>query len=270
MRRFVLLALLLLAAAPGRAAELHLAPDGVALEVFTYMPAGCGAPRALLLVFHGVGRDADRYRDHAKPLADALCAAVAAPPFDKARFGRDLYQYGGVGVAPEGRRSIDLIAPLADDVRAGLGARGVPVLLLGHSAGAQFLDRAMAFAQAPRGLAGAIVANPSTWVLPDGDAPPFGLGGVSPRAYLEARIAVLLGGADTGGKELAVGRRAMAQGENRLERGRRAFAMAQDVARREGWALGWTEAEVPGVGHDAARMFASAEALAAARRLLGE
>jgi hypothetical protein len=41
--------------------------------------------------------------------------------------------------------------------------------------------------------------------------------------------------------------------------------MAQAAAREHGWTLGWTEAEVPGVGHSATQMFASPQAAAAFR-----
>jgi poly(3-hydroxybutyrate) depolymerase len=53
---------------------------GVNLSLFTYRPR-CANP-VLLLVFHGLGRNADGYRDHARPLADHLCMLVVAPLFD--------------------------------------------------------------------------------------------------------------------------------------------------------------------------------------------
>jgi poly(3-hydroxybutyrate) depolymerase len=82
--------------APGDAQQIA-SVDGVELPVFTYRPSGC-EPRLLLLVFHGVGRDGGPYRDHARPLADRVCAIVVAPQFDRKRFPRDEYQYGGVTV----------------------------------------------------------------------------------------------------------------------------------------------------------------------------
>jgi hypothetical protein len=154
--------------------------------------------------------------------------------------------------------------------RGAANAPGLPVVLLGHSAGAQFLDRVAAFV--PTGAAAIILANPSTWVLPQSDvAVPFGFGGsgADPRAYLAAPVTVLLGGADTGSKDLAVSADAMAQGPNRLARGLAAFQAAEQAARQNGWAFGWTLAEVPGVGHDATRMFGSDQALAAVQRAVG-
>ncbi len=147
----------------------------------------------------------------------------------------------------------------------------MPFVLLGHSAGAQFLNRVAAFV--PTGAAGIIIANPSTWVLPSiSIAAPYGFGGTASdtddavRAYLAQPITVLLGTADTGTKELAMSPSAMAQGPNRHARGLHMVRMAQDVANSHGWRLGWRLAEVPGVAHDATAMFNSAQALEAIRR----
>lgn len=240
------------------------------LELETYRPAGC-TPRLVLLVFHGIARNADAYRDFARPLADATCAVVVAPTFDQIRFPRALYQYGGVAEYPPGRRSIDFVPLLAAWTREHLGRADLPLVLLGHSAGAQFLSRVAAFV--PTGAAAIIIANPSSWVLPStAVAAPFGLGrtpqgtqaGLS--TYLGLPLTVLLGGRDTGPAHLDVSPEAMRQGPNRLARGRRAYAMARRAAAARGLPLGWHLTEVPGVGHDAAKMFASPQALEAVRR----
>jgi hypothetical protein len=122
--------------------------DGVELPVFTYRPAGC-APQPLLLVFHGVGRDGGPYRDHARSLADRVCAIVVAPQFDHKRFPRDDYQYGGVTFAasnasPLARRTVDLIPALvswAQDAAAMFGSpQAVEALGLGGSSWCGGLD----------------------------------------------------------------------------------------------------------------------------------
>jgi dienelactone hydrolase len=243
---------------------------GATLELFTYRPTGC-TPRFVLLVFHGVNRDAGPYRDRARPLADKFCAAIVAPLFDKARFPRDLYQYGGIaprsGEMRTGHRTVDLISPLAAWARAALGSPQLPYVLLGHSAGAQFADRVAAFTTTD--AARIVLANPSTWVMPSTtDAAPFGFGGIGSqddaeralRAYLGRPITILLGQADTGTHNLAMSAEAMAQGPYRLARGRNAFEAARAVADRHSWRFNWTLAEVPGVGHNASAMFASTEA----------
>ncbi len=242
---------------------------GIALTVFTHRPAGC-RPRSLLLVFHGMERDAAAYRDHAAALADRACAIVIAPEFDRTQFPRDLYQYGGTASEAAGDRTVDLVPPLVAWARRAAGQPDLPVVLIGHSAGAQFLGRVAAFV--PTGAVGIILANPSTWVLPSTAVEaPYGLGGTEAatdaalRAYLAQPVTVLLGTADTGTRDLATSPGAMAQGPNRHVRGLDAFQMAQRVAGSHGWRFGWTLREVPGVGHDATAMFSSPQALEAVR-----
>ena len=243
--------------------------DGTILDVFTWRPTV--ASRLLLVVFHGMHSDADVYRDRARPLAERLGAVVVAPRFAPPRFTVPLYQRGGVapdGVfIPPGRRTVDLIAPLVGWAQQACGRPGLPHALIGHSAGGQFLSRVAAFA--PTGATRYVIANPSTWVLPSlQDAVPHGFGGTPDsaaalRAYLALPITVLLGGEDTGTDNLSSEPEAVAQGETRLARGRNAFARATAAAAQLGSRLGWTLIEVPGVGHDSARMFDSAEAIAA-------
>jgi hypothetical protein len=242
---------------------------GTTLKVFTYRPEG--TPRLILPVFHGLNRDAGPYRDNARSLADKIGAIVVSPEFDAARFSTDLYQRGGVvqdgSFVPPGRRTVDLIAPLVEWARTESGHARLPHALVGHSAGGQFLSRVAAFA--PTDATHYVIANPSTWVLPSTqDAVPFGFGSTpapekSLRAYLELPITALLGMDDIGTHNLASEPEALAQGVNRLERGRNTFAKAQAMAAAHGWRFGWTLAEISGVGHNAAAIFDSRQAFAA-------
>ena len=245
---------------------------GTELDVFTYRPSGC-APRLVLIVFHGVERNAGAYRRHAEPLANRSCAIVVAPKFERERFPRDLYQYGGVVQEAAGQRTVDLVPELVAWARRAVDGPSLPVVLIAHSAGAQFLDRVAAFVPGEGGASGIILANPSTWVEPSLEtAAPFGLGGTEAgteaglRAYLAAPVAVLLGAEDTGSQHLATSPEAMAQGPNRKSRGLAAFNAARATAQQHGWPFGWTLIEVPGVGHDAAAMFASPQAAEAVTR----
>jgi len=235
--------------------QASVALPGLTLNVFTYKPANC-TPRQLLVVFHGLGHEAAPYLNYARPLADRFCAALIAPEYDAQRFPTAVYQHGG--------STIDTVLPLVDWARAALGQPAMPYDLIGHSAGAQFLSRVAAYGTLP--AAHIVIANPSTWVMPNtSDAVPYGFGGMANaeqalRGYLARPVVALLGTADTGSKDLSTTRQAMAQGATRIERGRNAFAKARAMAQERGWAFGWTLVEVPGVGHSASKMFGSAEA----------
>jgi poly(3-hydroxybutyrate) depolymerase len=239
------------------------------LDVFTWHPNA--KPKQLLVVFHGMHADADNYRDRARPLAENLGAVVIAPKFAQPRFTQSLYQRGGIApdgnFIPPGQRTVDLIAPLVAWAQGACGQPGLRYDLIGHSAGGQFLSRVAAFVDT--GALHLVIANPSTWVLPSlEDAVPYGFGGTPDaesalRSYLGQPITVLLGADDTGTNNLSSEPEAVAQGVNRLERGRNTFARAKAAADRLGCRFGWRLAEVAGVGHDSARMFDSREAVAA-------
>src|SRR4051812_24289447 len=90
------------AASPGRAGPVPPGPGQqeanlgrLSLAVYTYRPANCPDP-ALLVVFPGLNRNADQYRDYAEWLADKACMIVIAPRFDKKRFPNWAYQRGGI------------------------------------------------------------------------------------------------------------------------------------------------------------------------------
>jgi len=83
------------AAAPIMTGRQVIDINGAPMEVFTYRPPGCSDP-SLLMVFHGVARNARTYRDDARAIADRLCLLVVAPVFDKRAFPAWRYQRGGI------------------------------------------------------------------------------------------------------------------------------------------------------------------------------
>ena len=240
----------------------------VPLDIYTYRPADC-VPSGFLIVFHGVDRNADTYRDDAKPLADKLCLIVAAPLFDKQRFPGWRYQHGGVvhrhALQNSANWTGNLVLQLASWLRQQESVPSMPYYLIGHSAGAQFLSRVAAYV--PSDARRIVIANPSTHVLATlDDDPPYGFGGMPSapemlKRYLAAPVTIFLGQEDHGSKNLADDADAEEQGGTRFERGERAFHQAEDVARQHGWPFGWRLVEVPGVGHSARSMFASTMAV---------
>jgi dienelactone hydrolase len=241
------------------------------LHVFTYRP-NCAEP-SILLVFHGVSRNADDYRDHARPLADKLCMIVVAPLFDKERFPSWRYQYGGIVRRHQVQDPRDWTGRLVVDLMAwvrGQEGRNRPVFMIGHSAGGQFLSRLAAFV--PTDAVRIVITNPSTHVLPNLEtAAPFGFGDVYSgekataqlRRYLATPVTIFLGEEDVGDKDLTNTPEAQAQGATRLERGLNTFKEGQRTAKANGWTFNWRLVEVPGVGHSSTKMFRSEAALRA-------
>ena len=112
---------------------------GLDMTVFTYRP-NCANP-TLLLVFHGRNRNADRYREYARALADRLCMLVVAPRFDKERFPTWRYQRGGLVrrdiVQPTQEWSGPIVLEIVDWVRKQEGSN-LDYSMIRHSAGGQF------------------------------------------------------------------------------------------------------------------------------------
>jgi pimeloyl-ACP methyl ester carboxylesterase len=243
--------------------------NGAPMVVFTYRPVGCSDP-SLLLVFHGIARNARTYRDDARALADRLCLLVVAPLFDRQAFPGWRYQRGGIvkGAAAQDARDFTgrLVLDLVDWVRREEG-RPIAYSLFGHSAGGQFLDRLAAFV--PTEARRIVVANAGSYVFPslEIDAP-FGLGKVysstqgeaALRRYLEQPLTIYLGQGDIRDDERNDYPEALAQGASRFQRGVNVFNAAKTLAQTRGWPFNWRLVELPGVGHDARKMLAAPQA----------
>jgi poly(3-hydroxybutyrate) depolymerase len=257
---------------PGPSQETAALPSA-SLNVFTYRPGHC-QPSSLLLVFHGLHRNASGYRDDARAVADAACMLVLAPLFEQDRFPAWRYQFGGIVV--ERRQMQDprqwtgnLVLELVEWARQKEGRR-LSYSMIGHSAGAQFLSRVAAYM--PTEAQRIVLANPSTYVAPTVRvAAPFGLGGLyadgdaerALRRYLAQPVTIYLGGEDTGDQDLSQSKSAMAQGATRLERGLNIYQQGRVLAASQHWTFNWRLVELPGVGHSARKMFAAQQTLVA-------
>ena len=243
--------------------------NGTPMVVFTYRPAGCSDP-ALLLVFHGIARNAGTYRDDARTLADRLCLLVVAPVFGKRAFPAWRYQRGGIVKDAVVQNARDWTGTLVLDLVAWARwqeGRSLPYSLLGHSAGGQFLDRLAAFV--PTEARRIVIANAGSYVFAslEIDAP-YGLGKVysgtdgeaALRRYLEQPLTIYLGQGDTRDDERNDYPEALAQGASRYQRGLNVFNAAKTLAQARGWKFDWRLVELPGVGHNARKMFSAPQA----------
>jgi poly(3-hydroxybutyrate) depolymerase len=244
-----------------------LMPNGVPIEVFTHRPAqysGAG----LLFVIHGVDRNPDAYRDHAKVIADRLNMIVVAPFFDSQRFPSDFFQLAGIVrsnfLRPRETWTSALLLEMVNIIRLAEGNTSQPYYFIGHSAGAQMLSRFAAFS--PNEAARIVISNPSSLVFPDNAIPfPFGFGGATAslgtqshiKDYLARPITIFVGMNDRGSANRDDSPGAAAQGTTRYDRSINFFNAGKRLAEKNGWPFSWRLVEVPGVGHNAKAMFAS-------------
>lgn len=246
--------------------------QGEAIDVFTYKPRNFdGGP--VLYVQHGVGRNAEDYRDWAIPLADRHGAIVVAPLLDRDRFRGERFQRGGVlrgsRVQPKESWTYALVPAAVAEVRRLEGRPELQYYVTGHSAGGQFSLRLAAMM--PGEAVRIVPANPGSVLMPTRDMRwGYGFGGLprelanddALRAYLAAPITLLLGTADTAteGRNLDRSEPALAQGPHRFARGHTVYAAAKKLAQERGWEFNWRLIEVPGVGHSGRRMLGSEQA----------
>ena len=280
MPRFFPSLLLLLTAVLGlQAAEpLPVGPARIVvgaddpIEVFTYRPPTY-RDGPLLIVFHGVNRNAEDYRNFAITMAERFGAIVAAPLFDRERFPRDAYQQGGIlrdgVVQPREQWTFSRLPGLIAELRARAGRPDLPFYLVGHSAGGQFVARLAALA-GDLGAVRLVAANPGSHLFPNRDAPyGYGFGGLPDaladdaalQRFLAAPLTLYLGTGDNDPNHASLDRSppALQQGAHRYARGLACFAAAEQLARSRGWAFNWRKVEVADINHDAARMFAAPE-----------
>jgi pimeloyl-ACP methyl ester carboxylesterase len=248
-------------------AERTLDLDGTRLQVFTYRPETWRKQR-MLIVCHGVLRNADEYRDHAVSMGDRFAALIVAPRFDAERFPTRSYQRGGIvredgTAAPPHEWTYALIPRLAAAVREVARAPELRFWIIGHSAGGQFAMRMSAFQDT--GAEGLVAANPGTALWPTRSMKfGYGFGGLPAeladdqriQRYLAAPLTIYLGTDDDAPDEhfddSAAG---MEQGRGRHQRGLACYWTARTLAELRGWTFGWRLVEAPGVGHDHEKMF---------------
>lgn len=215
----------------------------------------------ILIVMHGVKRNADEYLTDWHELAAAHNLLVLAPEFTEDAYpGADMYSLGNMvdedgNPVPEQEWSFRVIEALFDVVRRDIGSGAANYALFGHSAGAQFVHRLVEFL--PENRARVAVAANSGWYTMLDDSMPFPVGlkgaplaqGMIGRAA-GSNLVILLGADDIEQDDnLRRDNDVDAQGTNRLDRGLNFFRTARMRAAQESAAFRWRLVVVPGVAH---------------------
>ncbi len=295
-----------------RVADQVLAVKGAAgvgdLPLYASMDIVAAAPKVstVLIVIHGTLRNADTYFDTGKEILSGAgkpdgSVLVVAPQFltapDVKQFSmppqtlmwtQEGWKSGEPAIGPAPISSFEAIDALLDhfaDKRLYPALRNVVVM--GHSAGAQIVQRYAVVGQGGTLLARKgvpvrfVVANPSSYLYFSDQRPNPAPAGTCPAAtkwkyqleggppyvasqnadevearYAKRRVEYLLGQADTDPYTHFIDRSCggMAQGPNRLERG---LAYFDYLKSRHPAGLNQRVVQVPGVGHNNLGMFTS-------------
>ena len=266
-------------AAPGTADKIEIEPGAGTFTFDGYPPLAdrpvrvwYSAPKnpataRILVVLHGVERNAREYRADWDAVVDRDDVLVLAPEFDEDDYpGSASFNLGNVvdedeRLRPPQEWSFHVVEALFDAVVADVGGTQRDYAMYGHSAGAQFVHRFVEFMPEQR-VRVAVAANAGWYTVPDDDIEfPYGLDGgpVQESALRRAfgtELVVLLGGddIDADGDNLRTDDGADAQGHTRLERGWHFYQQARVAALRNDLPLRWRLAVAPGVGHSHAEM----------------
>lgn len=256
----------LLVAAPAEAAKVRILFenwDGPPIKVFIARPSGLKPDRPVVFVMHGVGRNAEEYRDQWHELALAHDFLLLVPEFNRADFaGADGYNLGSVFDNNGSSRlralwSFSAIESIFDDVRRRFEMTTDAYSIYGHSAGAQFVHRFLFHVPNAR-LIQAVAANAGWYTMPDFDVEfPYGLkdSAVSREQLagaLQLPVTILLGDQDTDPEHPSLRRtpEVMAQGDHRVARGMAFFDAARNAALDLDVPFAWRVSIVEGADHD--------------------
>jgi alpha-beta hydrolase superfamily lysophospholipase len=261
--------------APGRGTFVYTGHEPLREKPVTlhyFIPEGDAAAMSILFLFPGTERNAGDYLESWITAARANGCMVFSFEFPKTHYSSNEYITGNVmddagHLLPAAQRSFAIIEPAFDYIRQATGCRDTRYGMFGHSAGAQFVHRYVLFNPAAR-VDKAIAANAGWYTLPDLAVDfPHGLKGTGlttddvKQAFL-VNLTVHLGTADTRqDASLNTSPGAMLQGPHRHARGVYFYTNSQSIATRAAAPFLWTRRDLPGVGHDQARMAADAATL---------
>jgi hypothetical protein len=247
------------------------------LKLWSARPRRHYADMPVLFVLHGAARNANDYRDYWLPLVDEAGILAIAIEYSKEHYpGLRWFNYGNL-IDDAGLKlpRADSTYAIVERLFAALQAEGVTSTrhygLFGHSAGGQFVHRAIS-ADFRGNVAVAIAANSGSYAMPDlGTDFPYGLGKIaidaaSLRRILAYRLTVMIGAEDLDNTSDAFPKEpeAMLQGVTRFARAQRYIERAREIADQLDARCNWTLVEVPGVAHEGGKMSAVAGPIAAA------
>lgn len=244
------------------------------ITVWYYRPKSFERNRPILFVIHGRDRNGSEYRDAWIEQAERDGYLLLCPEFSHKHYP-DHHKFNLGYMFDDDDRprnkeqwSFMAIEHLFDRVVESNSLDAKRYTIYGHSAGGQFVHRMAIFLPEAR-FSVAIAANPGWYTMPSTSVNfPYGLKGTGTseehlRRVLERRLVLLLGTSDQipNDENLLTTDEANAQGPHRFARGQTFFRAGEDAARQLNADFKWSLIEVPGVGHDNAKMAPAASKL---------
>ncbi|GEM_PF-748438 len=244
------------------------------LRVYMVAPASLRADTRVVIVMHGLNRNAGDYIESWRLFVSLNNYLVLAPEFDDNYWpGSRSYNLGNMftssdgsgSLNPEEKWSFSLVEEVHAWVREGFGLADSLFDIWGHSAGAQFVHRMMLFKPKAK-VRYAIPANAGWYTAPDPTIDyPYGvrhsrlsITTAELLDYTGKKLFVMRGTADTlRDSDLNTSAKADAQGRNRYQRAGYFYGIGAAFNP----ALRWQLLDVPNIGHSQSGMAPAAQSL---------
>jgi poly(3-hydroxybutyrate) depolymerase len=234
--------------------------DGSAQSYYLYVPSRGGTDAPLLVVIHGISRNAEDQALAFAELCERFGVVMVVPVF-----GVDARDYQRLGRSGRGPRADAALDAVIDEVALRTGCKASSFHLFGFSGGAQFAHR-YALAH-PHRVARVVVVGSGWYTFPNPRARfPYGirrsaeLPGVrfDPEEFLQIPITVIVGEQDTETSSLRNTPRVnRQQGRTRVERARRWVEAMRETAQARGIEPRVTLETIPGGQHEFASLMSS-------------
>jgi len=237
------------------------------MNVYYYQPESLTKQSPLVVVFHGLLRNADEYRDKWVELAEENSFMILAPEISANTYpGMNGYNLGNVMAAKDqfiqkDRKfwSFQLVDQVIDHYAENIiQSNEHENVIIGHSAGCQFTHRMMMLM--PTTKADLVICSAAGWyTLPDRDAAwPYGIKEINNlvsddqlKQSFRAPYLLMVGEKDNSRVARTLRRtpEAMQQGRQRVERAQNYFEYNKALAEKMGADFNWQFRIAPNVSH---------------------
>jgi hypothetical protein len=240
------------------------------VPVYIYLPPSFSSSSPLLVVMHGIDRNALSYGLAWTSFASANNTVLLAPEFNATDWSTSAYTQGNIFTGSDGAGSLNvkerwtftIVKDIERTLLRGFGLKDSLYTIWGHSAGAQFVHRMVLFAADPMAKT-AIAANAGWYTAPD-TTTIFPWGVKNPFLSIQRQdlvdytlrnLVIMRGTADTlRDSDLNVDSLSDVQGRNRYLRA--GFFFQKGTGINPG--LRWLLLDVLGSGHDYRKMATAA------------
>ena len=233
------------------------------VKVYYYKPRRLKADSPVMIIMHGMNRNADAYRDVWIDYAKKTNTLIIAPEFSTKYYkGSSRYNRGNIYDSDKKRLkekrlwAYMVVDDVFDYVVAELKLNAKEYDIYGHSAGSQFVHR-LCFFNPEAKIRKAFAANAGWYIFPLLDVEfPYGFKNIPTaekyiRSGFKRELIILLGtdDDDSNANGLRNTKEAKIQGKHRYARGQHFMATCKRFAAKKNIPLNWTLKTVDGVAH---------------------